>query len=112
MIAAMMAPLTIAPLRPVAARSLPQRRRRAVTVLLAGYGIVWGGTGLALAVLSTLGGSVSTTVVVVGVAAVWQASPGKQVCLNRTHAKPRLSAFGRAGGRRPRHVRLRPWPVV
>lgn len=97
MLVAMMAPLLIGPLRHVQARTLPRRRWRAMTLLVAGYVLVWSLVGLGLV---TVAGSIqdrTVAVVVVLVAtALWQLSPARQRCLNRHHARPPIAAFGRA----------------
>ncbi|KMO36631.1 hypothetical protein VQ03_20480 [Methylobacterium tarhaniae] len=102
MLAAMMGPTLVGPLCHVRARSLASRRGRAVAVFLAGYAAAWSlaGLGLAAAVLALLpGGSVAASALVALTAVVWQASPAKQSCLNRCHARPPLAAFGPAAAR-------------
>jgi predicted metal-binding membrane protein len=99
MLTAMMAPLLIPALRHVYARSLPRRRRRAVTLLIAAYAATWAAGGLVLeaatmsAVARRPGVAVAAGVLT---AVLWQLSPLKQRCLNRRHAHPPIAAFGRA----------------
>jgi predicted metal-binding membrane protein len=99
MLAAMMVPLTEAPLRHLQQRSLAARRVRASLLFLAGYLAVWTVAGLALQALGLLLRALflQTTfpVLIASVAAAfWQASPLKQRCLNRCHRRPSLAAFG------------------
>ena len=65
-----------------------------------GYTAVWRAGGLILTLLAlalklAAGSSIGLLLAVAG-AAVWQASPAKQACLNRRHHQPPLAAFGRA----------------
>jgi predicted metal-binding membrane protein len=101
MLAAMMGPLIIAPLRHVRDRSFARRRARAIALFVAGYAAVWMAAGLVLTALAmTVRMFAAESLVPLGmasaVALVWQFSPLKQRCLNRGHAHPRLPAFGRA----------------
>jgi predicted metal-binding membrane protein len=100
MVVAMMAPLTIVPVRHVVERSLPRRRTRSAAVWLVGYAMVWlVGMALLVGVSAVLGNALpawSAAVVAVLGAAAWQWSPLKQRLLNRTHAHPSLAPFGRA----------------
>jgi len=106
MLAAMMSPLLVGPVRHVRDRSFARRRVRAVTLFLAGYTAVWTAAGAGL--LAVSGWAVSGAAVpgargepfaawaAVVVAVGWQASPAKQRSLNRVHSHPELPAFGRA----------------
>jgi predicted metal-binding membrane protein len=99
MVAAMMAPLIIAPIRHVRDRSFARRRARAIALFVAGYGAVWMAAGvfllgLSLAFRQTV--PVSSVPLAAVIVFVWQFSPAKQRCLNRGHAHPALPAFGRA----------------
>lgn len=99
MLTAMMAPLLIDALRHVSARTLPRRRWRATTLLVAAYVATWTVGGLVLlAVASPIQerGAAIAIAVGLGPAVVWQVSPVKQRCLNRRHRHPPLAAFGRA----------------
>jgi predicted metal-binding membrane protein len=97
MLAAMMAPLLIAPVRHVRERSFARRRARAVGLFVAGYAAIWMGAGAWLLALGPavrlVAPELSVSLVIV-VAVVWQLSPAKQRCLNRGHAHPELAAFG------------------
>jgi predicted metal-binding membrane protein len=71
-----------------------------MTFLIAGYAATWAVGWLILkAVANALQATAQRDVVIaVGVftAVLWQLSAGKQVCLNRRHAHPAITAFGRA----------------
>lgn len=104
MVAAMMLPLQLAPVRHIRVRSFARRRLRAIALFLAGYAAIWLAAGavlVSLALLLRLDFADSVGLLVGGVmlAAVWQASPLKQLCLNRCHDRPALAAFGRAADR-------------
>lgn len=101
MLAAMMAPLVIAPIRHVRDRSFARRRGRAIALFVAGYATVWMAAGVVLMSLSReLQQAAPESSVPLALAAimaiVWQFSPAKQRCLNRGHAHPALPAFDRA----------------
>ena len=100
MLTAMMAPLLIPALRHVYARSLPRRRWRALTLLIAVYAATWSAGGLILQTVATTMQAVQQGGVAIAfgvfTAVVWQLSPVKQRCLNRHHAHPPIAAFGRA----------------
>ncbi|HEY3835841.1 MAG TPA: DUF2182 domain-containing protein [Bryobacteraceae bacterium] len=100
MLAAMMAPMLIAPVRHIRDRSFSRRRVRAIALFVAGYGAVWMAAGavliaMALAAMMGAQGSVVPAVMVAIVALVWQCSPVKQRCLNLCHGHAELAAFGR-----------------
>lgn len=101
MLAAMMAPLLIAPVRHVRDRSFAQRRARAVVLFVTAYFAVWMAAGVVLLALAFVvrlfvpGSSMPVATVTV-VALAWQFSPLKQRCLNRCHAQGELAAFGLA----------------
>lgn len=99
MLVAMMAPLLIPALRHAYDRSLPGRRWRTLTLLVASYLATWSVAGFVLQELSTgLRAALGSSALLAGVllAVAWQFSPAKQRCLNRHHAHPALAAFGRA----------------
>ena len=104
MLVAMMPPLLTDAVSHVWTRSLKRRRRRQVLLFTAGYGFVWmtAGwllvSGVARLVITFLPGLLAAPAAV-AVAALWQATPAKQACLNRCHALPPLSAFGLAADR-------------
>ena len=101
MLAAMMVPLLIAPVRHIRDRSFAARRLRAAMLFVAAYAAIWMMAG---AVLLEIGLALRLVVpdaaVLVAAAAivalVWQISPLKQRCLNRCHARPAMAAFGPA----------------
>ena len=101
MIAAMMLPLIIAPLRHVRDRSFARQRTRATILFAAGYGVVW---MIAVVVLQLIAAAAQWAApapllcfgLAVSTAILWQVSPTKQWCLNRCHRRPHLAAFGAA----------------
>jgi predicted metal-binding membrane protein len=101
MVAAMMVPLMITPLRHVRDRSFARQRARAIVLFTASYAAIWMTAGIMLLALGLTvlllnpesSGSVALVTIIV---IVWQFSPIKQRCLNRCHAHPELVAFGRA----------------
>jgi predicted metal-binding membrane protein len=101
MVAAMMSPMLIAPVRYVRDRSLARRRPRAVALFVAGYGTTWAAAGAVL-LATVLGAQQLAAPAPLGaasallVAVIWESSPAKQRCLNRSHAHPALRAFGAA----------------
>jgi predicted metal-binding membrane protein len=101
MVAAMMAPLLLAPLRHVRDRSFARRRARATLLFVAGYAAAWMMAGvalqaIALAALWAMPAPVIGLGLVAAAAMAWQVSPAKQWCLNRCHRRPQLAAFGAA----------------
>jgi predicted metal-binding membrane protein len=104
MIAAMMLPLVIAPLRHVRDRSFASRRTRAMLLFVAGYMALWmiAGIGLqamALAARWAVPAPLPCLGLAAAIAIAWQVSPAKQWCLNRCHRRPHLAAFGAAADR-------------
>jgi predicted metal-binding membrane protein len=103
MVAAMMSPLLVAPLRHVRDRSFTRRRTRAMLLFVAGYGAVWmiAGVGLQATALTAQWAASAPLVYLslTAVAILWQISPAKQWCLNRCHRRPHLAAFGAAADR-------------
>jgi predicted metal-binding membrane protein len=101
MLAAMMVPLLIAPVRHVRERSFARRRARAVMLFVTAYFVVWMAAGVVLLALAFVvrlfvPGSSMPLAMVTAVALVWQFSPLKQRCLNRCHVQAELAAFGLA----------------
>lgn len=101
MLVAMMGPSLIAPVRHVRDRSFARRRARAVALFVAGYVSIWLAAGAVLLALALAGRLVAPeslvpVALVALVALVWQASPAKQICLNRCHAHAELPAFAPA----------------
>jgi predicted metal-binding membrane protein len=100
MLLAMMPPLLGPPLMHVWRRSLARRRIRAVALFVLGYALVWLGAELVLVSGWLLLGSFVPAAgpVPFAIAAVlaltWQATPLKQISLNRCHGRPPLAAFG------------------
>jgi predicted metal-binding membrane protein len=101
----MMPPLLGEPLAHLRRRSLARRRARAISAFVAGYGAVWLAAGIillaaamAIAAAATAMG-VPVLLAVGGIAVAWQMTPARQICLNRCHWLPRLSAFGFAADR-------------
>jgi predicted metal-binding membrane protein len=104
MIAAMMPPLVLEPLRHLRDRSLARRRGRATTLFAVGYAAVWMTAGAALQTLALacrLAAPDAWAPLLAGFAAavLWQVSPAKQICLNACHRRPPLAAFGWAAER-------------
>jgi predicted metal-binding membrane protein len=101
MLAAMMLPLLIAPVRHVYNSSFAHRRGRAIALFVAAYVVVWMAAGVMLMALA-LGVRLiapESFVPIAGAAAIamlWQFSPFKQRSLNRCHSHRELVAFGRA----------------
>jgi predicted metal-binding membrane protein len=100
MLLAMMPPLLAPPLLHVWRRSLARRRVRAVALFVLGYAVVWLGAELVLVSgWLLLGGIAPATgpapfAIAALVALAWQATPLKQISLNRCHGRPPLAAFG------------------
>ena len=101
MIAAMMAPLVVAPLQHLRDRSFARRRARATALFLLGYLIAWMAAGAGLLTLAEAARASSLAeepgfALAAAAAALWQASPAKQWALNRCCRRPQLAAFGAA----------------
>ncbi|MGO9339445.1 MAG: DUF2182 domain-containing protein [Terracidiphilus sp.] len=101
MLAAMMSPALIQPVRHIQLRSFVRRRVRLVTLFVLGYVAIWMGIGCVLLVFQLLIAIIAPQSwlpvgVVLLLAIVWQCSPTKQRCLNRCHAHLELAAFGPA----------------
>ena len=100
MLLAMMPPLLAGPIAHLTLRSLKRRRFRAVAMFVAGYGALWLAAAPALVVVAIAARWFATVtgLPVLAAAAMialgWQATPFKQLALNRCHRLPRLSAFG------------------
>jgi predicted metal-binding membrane protein len=104
MVAAMMSPLIIAPLRHVRDRSFARRRARAMLLFVAGYLAVWMTAGVGLQVVALAArwaapAPLHYLAVAAAAAILWQISPAKQWCLNRCHRRPHLAAFGAVADR-------------
>jgi len=101
MLTAMMMPVLIAPVRHIRDRSFTKRRARAIVLFLTGYAAIWIAAGVVLLTLAAAAPLIVSRLsvalaIATFVALVWQFSPAKQLCLNRCHARPELSAFGLA----------------
>jgi predicted metal-binding membrane protein len=104
MIFAMMGPLMPMGLGHAMDRSFASRKWRVVPLFLLGYVGTWMVAGLlipssALLIRWARPDSYAPAVFALGIAAVYQFSPLKQVCLNRGHGLPELAAFGWAADR-------------
>jgi predicted metal-binding membrane protein len=103
MLAAMMVPLLVPPVRHVRDSSFSRRRARAIVLFVAAYVAIWMAGGAMLLAIATTARLVApaspvAAAVMIG-ALVWQFSPIKQRCLNRCHFHPELRAFGFAADR-------------
>jgi predicted metal-binding membrane protein len=100
MLAAMMVPTLIVPVRHVHDRSFARRRLRAIVLFASAYAAVWMAAGMMLLELAMVARLVvpvpPTLAAAAALALIWQCSPAKQRCLNRCHAQPALAAFGPA----------------
>ncbi|MBE5315574.1 MAG: DUF2182 domain-containing protein [Xanthomonadales bacterium] len=99
MLVAMMLPTLVAPLLHVHQRSFRHRRSRAIALFVFGYFSVWMLAGVALILLQlsthvSAPGSHWPAAIAALLALVWQCSPAKQLCLNRSHQHDALAAFG------------------
>jgi predicted metal-binding membrane protein len=104
MIAAMMLPLIIAPLRHVRDRSFARQRSRATILFAAGYGVMWMIAAIVLQLIAVATrwaapAPLLCSGLALATAILWQVSPTKQWCLNRCHRRPHLAAFGAAADR-------------
>lgn len=104
MLVAMMAPMLIPAIYFIQSTSFPRTRAQLVALFIAAYGAVWMLVGAiftvgAFVVRQSLPQSWWPAVVVALIALIWQASPGKQICLNRCHRHRPLAAFGFAARR-------------
>jgi predicted metal-binding membrane protein len=99
MLVAMMAPLTIPALHHVRFTSLTRRRGRAIAMFVAGYGAVWMSCGIPFGAFERVAFTVAPdscapATFAVFAALIWQASPLKQICLNRCHDNRPIAVFG------------------
>lgn len=98
MLVAMMSPLLIPAVHHIRFTSLARRRLRSIACFVVGYGAVWMASGalitvVELAVRTRSPQSCLPAAAVALIAAVWQASPFKQQCLNRCHDNRPLAVF-------------------
>jgi predicted metal-binding membrane protein len=102
MLAAMMVPALIAPVRHVHDRSFAHRRVRAILLFATGYVAIWMPTGVMLLALVpavrfvAYRSGMQPAIIISVIALAWQCSPVKQRCLNRNHVHTELAAFGLA----------------
>jgi predicted metal-binding membrane protein len=101
MLAAMMTPALIPPVRHIRLRTFTRRRTRAIALFATAYAAIWIAVGavliaLALAFNLLAPQSYLPAAAVILVAFAWQCSPVKQRCLNRCHGHTELAAFGAA----------------
>ncbi|RWB93097.1 MULTISPECIES: DUF2182 domain-containing protein [unclassified Mesorhizobium] len=100
MLVAMMPPLLSAPLLHLWRQSLSRRRWRAIGLFLCAYMFVWIAAGALLMSTAILiqvllfATGVDPIVAAAFIALSWQATPWKQLSLNRCHRRPTLAAFG------------------
>lgn len=104
MVAAMMAPLAVAPLRYVAASSLASRRIRSSAAFAAGYFGCWLLTGpllilVAAAIRAAAPSNSAAFAFAVALALGWSAGPWSQAARNRAHQVRRIGLFGWAADR-------------
>ncbi len=104
MLVAMMSPTLITPFNHIFNCSFKRRRARSVTLFVFGYAAIWMAAGgvliAATLMLKLLAPQSYLPAVGVGIIAiVWQCSPIKQRCLNRSHNHSALAAFGGAADR-------------
>lgn len=101
MLAAMMAPVLIAPICHIRLRSFRSRRTRSVALFVSAYAAVWTALGCGLLTIGLAAAwfapqSYVPAAATALVALLWQASPIKQRCLNACHAHTELAPFGAA----------------
>jgi predicted metal-binding membrane protein len=101
MVAAMMSPVLVDPVRHLRERSFARRRTRATLLFVAGYAGVWimAGMALEIAAFAMRWAAPAPLGFAAAAAVFWQVSPAKQFCLNRCHRRPPLAAFGGAADR-------------
>jgi predicted metal-binding membrane protein len=101
MLGAMMTPMLVTPINFIWLNSFARTRILLVALFTAGYSVLWmlaGGVLMAAqrAVEQAMPGSYGPVLVAAMVAFAWQASPYKQMCLNRCHGYLPIPAFGGA----------------
>lgn len=104
MLVAMMLPTLVPPVYFIRQTSFARYRALLVTLFMIGFGMVWMLVGAVLTAVEFSAKSLAPqswwpALVVVVAALIWQASPGKQICLNRCQSHRSLAAFGFAAGR-------------
>lgn len=104
MLVAMMAPMLVPAIYSIHYTSFAHTRAQLVALFVAGYGVAWMLVGAIFMVVMFvmriwLPQSWWPAAIIALAALVWQASPGKQICLNRCHSHRPLAAFGFAARR-------------
>ena len=104
MLVAMMTPTLIAPVLHVHQRSFKSRRIRSIALFALGYAAIWMSAGVVLVTVQLMANASAPDAVwpaatAALLALVWQCSPFKQRCLNRSHNHSELAAFGLAADR-------------
>lgn len=104
MLVAMMTPTLIAPVLHVHQRSFKSRRIRSIALFALGYAAIWMTAGVILVTVQLMANASAPDAVwpaatAALIALVWQCSPLKQRCLNRSHNHSELAAFGLAADR-------------
>jgi predicted metal-binding membrane protein len=103
MLVAMMSPVLIPAILHVRLQSFHDRRHRSVGLFVAGYAVVWLPAGALLLALELSGALFARQLPLIAATAaaatIWQFSPAKQYCLNRSHAYVSLAPFGFAADR-------------
>ncbi|HEV2173394.1 MAG TPA: DUF2182 domain-containing protein [Nitrospira sp.] len=99
MLAAMMSPVLISPIRHIRLGCFVHRRARMTALFALGYAVIWMSTGLPLLLIEVgvqflKPASYVPAAVIAIVAIIWQCSPMKQHCINGCHSQAPLSAFG------------------
>ena len=104
MIAAMMAPLLLEPVRHLSFRSARARRVRAVAAFLATYALTWMAVGLGVVVSMVLARSVAAPTapaapILAACSLAWQLSKARRTVLRQCHRMPALRSRGSAADR-------------
>lgn len=103
MVTAMMLPSALPAARSIALNGKWKRRQRGPALFAAGYLVVWTGVGALLLVAARLVGPPATTpltaAAALGVAAAWEATRWKRVCLRACHRLRSLPPDGRLADR-------------
>ncbi len=99
MIAAMMGPMLLDPVRHISDRTLVRIRPLAILVFCSGYGAVWVFTAplllLASIFLQLNFSAMTSAAVAIAAVLLWHLTPYRQALLNRCHERPSVSGRGR-----------------
>ena len=117
MLAAMMAPLLIAPVRHVRDRSFSRRRARSIGLFVAGYGAIWMAAGIvlmsiAVAVRLAAPESSGPLALAVLVATIWQFSPAQTTLSQSRPCSYGTGGLRKGGGYRRPPFRVDAWGLV